>query len=117
VRLSVNISQVYLTFYVTEVLQMDQTAVAITPLLLYLAQLLSTAASRRVAVRLGRRRAIALGSALTVAACVAMGFVQRGGSAVLIYPAVVLLGVGLALSMVICASPARRARAAARLLP
>ncbi len=102
VRLSVNISQVYLTFFVTEVLQMDQTAVAITPLLLYVAQLVSTAASRRVAVRLGRRRSIVLGSALTVLACVAMGFVQRGGSSVLIYPAVLLLGVGLALSMVIC---------------
>ena len=103
VRLSVNISQVYLTFFVTEALDMDQTAVAITPLLLYLAQLISTVVSRRIAVRLGRRRSIGLGSLLTVLACLAMGNLEKGWSAVIIYPSVVLLGAGLALSMVICA--------------
>ena len=114
VRLSVNISQVYLTFFVTEALRMEQTAVALTPLLLYVAQLGSTLASRRVAVRLGRRRAIGLGSLLTVAACVAMGSIQQGSSTWLIYPSVVLLGVGLALNMVICASSATPRRHSAR---
>jgi Na+/melibiose symporter-like transporter len=104
VRLSVNISQVYLTFFVTETLAMSQSAVAVTPLLLYLAQLASTAASRRVAVRLGRRRSIFLGSALTVAACASMLFIQPGASAPVVYASVLLLGAGLALSMVISVS-------------
>ena len=104
VRLSVNISQVYLTFFVTETLAMSQSAVAVTPLLLYLAQLASTAASRRVAVRLGRRRSIFLGSSLTVAACASMLFIQPGASAPVVYASVLLLGAGLALSMVISVS-------------
>ena len=104
VRLSVNISQVYLTFLVTETLAMSQQAVAITPLLLYLAQLLSTALSRRIAVRLGRKRSIFAGSALTMAACTSMLLVQPGASAPVVYGSVLLLGAGLALSMVVSVS-------------
>lgn len=105
VRLSVNISQVYLTFFVTETLAMDQHAVAITPLLLYVSQLAATLASRRVALALGRRRAIFLGSMLTCSACAVMATLQSGHpSTALVYPAVLLLGTGLALSMVISVS-------------
>jgi len=104
VRLSVNISQVYLTFFVPETLVMDQRAVAITPLLLYLSQLVSTVASRRVALWLGRRRSILLGSLLTVSACLSMAFLEPGWSSNFIYPSVLLLGTGLALSMVISVS-------------
>ena len=104
VRLSVNISQVYLTFFVVETLAMSQSAVAVTPLLLYLAQLVSTGLSRRIAVRLGRRRSIFLGSALTVAAGASMLFIQPGASSPAVYASVLLLGGGLALSMVISVS-------------
>ena len=94
VRLSVNISQVYLTFFVTETLQMTQSAVAVTPLLLYLAQLLSTLCSRRVALRLGRRRSIFAGSALTIVAGASMLLVQPGAASPIVYLSVVLLGGG-----------------------
>jgi Na+/melibiose symporter-like transporter len=104
VRLSVNISQVYLTFFVVETLAMKQSAVAVTPLLLYLAQLVCTGLSRRIAVRLGRRRSIFLGSALTVAAGASMLFIQPGASSPAVYASVLLLGGGLALSMVISVS-------------
>jgi len=104
VRLSVNISQVYLTFFVVETLAMSQSAVAVTPLLLYLAQLVCTGLSRRIAVRLGRRRSIFLGSALTVAAGASMLFIQPGASSPAVYASVLLLGGGLALSMVISVS-------------
>jgi Na+/melibiose symporter-like transporter len=92
VRLSVNISQVYLTFFVTETLSMSQSAVAITPLLLYLAQLVCTVLSRRIAVRLGRRRSIFLGSALTIVAGATMLFIQPGPSSPVVYGSVLLLG-------------------------
>jgi Na+/melibiose symporter-like transporter len=95
---------VYLTFFVTETLDMSQSAVAITPLLLYLAQLVCTVLSRRIAVRLGRRRSILLGSALTIVAGGTMVFIQPGASAPLVYGSVLLLGGGLALSMVISVS-------------
>lgn len=83
---------------------MPSTALAVTPLLLYVAQLMSTVVSRNVAVRLGRRRALYLGSVLTILASVAMAFVPSGTWSAAVYAAVPLLGFGLALSMVVSVS-------------
>jgi Na+/melibiose symporter-like transporter len=83
---------------------MPTTALAVTPLLLYVFQLAATVASQRVTRALGRRRALFTGSALTAVACAGMAFVPSGSAAFAVYGAVPLLGVGLALSMVVSVS-------------
>ena len=102
-RLATNVSQVYLSFFVTASLGMDQTAIALVPLLLYLAQLSATLALKPVAARFGRRNAMTLGAALIGAACALMLTLGRGSSGG-IYPAMLLLGAGSAISMVISVS-------------
>ena len=93
---------------------MPSAALAVTPLLLYVAQLMSTVVSRNVAVRLGRRRALYLGSMLTILASVAMAFVPSGTWSAAVYAAVPLLGFGLALSMVVSVSIEVRRRGTPR---
>ena len=102
-RLATNVSQVYLSFFVTASLGMDQTAIALVPLLLYLAQLSATLALKPVAERFGRRNSMTLGAALVGAACGLMLVLDRA-SANGVYFAMLLLGAGSAICMVISVS-------------
>jgi Na+/melibiose symporter-like transporter len=102
-RLATNVSQVYLSFFVTASLGMDETSIALVPLLLYLAQLSATLSLKPVVARLGRRNAITLGAALISAACALMLTLDQASSGG-IYPAMLLLGAGSAISMVISVS-------------
>ena len=102
-RLATNVSQVYLSFFVTDSLGMDQTAIALVPLLLYLAQLSATLALKPVAERFGRRNSMTLGAALVGAACGLMLVLDRA-SANGVYFAMLLLGAGSAICMVISVS-------------
>ena len=103
IRLATNVSQVYLTFFVTVVLAMNETAIAVVPLLVYLSSLVATMAMKRLDRRLGRRNAMTLGCLLFGAASVIMMFLQPSSDA-FIYPAAVLLGAGGAITMVISVS-------------
>jgi Na+/melibiose symporter-like transporter len=102
-RLATNVSQVYLSFYVTASLRMDETAIALVPLLLYISQLTATATMKRIALRFGRRNSMAIGTALIAAACGLMLTLtpQSSGG---VYFAMLLLGAGSAISMVISVS-------------
>lgn len=102
-RLATNCSQVYLPFFVTTTLGMDEVAIALLPLLMYLAQLGATIVMKRIAARLGRRNSLTFGAILCGAACAVMIMLQSSSSAVM-YAAVLLLGVGSAIVMVISVS-------------
>ena len=102
-RLATNVSQVYLSFFVTATLGMDKTSLALVPLLLYLVQLSATLSLKPVVARLGRRNAMTLGAALISAACALMLTLDQASSGG-IYPAMLLLGAGSAISMVISVS-------------
>ena len=102
-RLSTNVSQVYLTFFVTASLRMDQTAIAFVPLLLYIAQLSATFFMRPFAARFGRRNSMTLGAALIGAACGIMLTLDHS-SANVVYAAMLLLGAGSAVVMIISVS-------------
>ena len=103
-RLAVNVSQVYLSFYVTTTLDLDQTAIAIVPLVVYISSLVATTTMKRISTTLGRFWALVLGGALFNAGCAAMFFLQEGPTAPAVYAAVVLLGAGSAIAMVISVS-------------
>jgi Na+/melibiose symporter-like transporter len=103
VRLSVNVSQVYLLFFVNKTLQMTQVAIAVVPLLAYLASLAATIVMKRLSLRLGRRNGLTFGAILFAAACCLMMFLESSFS-FLMYPAVVILGLGSAVTMVISVS-------------
>lgn len=103
VRLAVNVSQVYVTFYLTETLDMPSQALAIVPLLSYIAQLLATVSMRSIDSRLGRRRTLTIGSLTTAAASAAMLFLSPASSGV-IYPVIMVLGLGCAASSVVSVS-------------
>jgi Na+/melibiose symporter-like transporter len=103
VRLAVNVSQVYLTFYVVDTLSMPPEALASVPLICYVAQLLTTLTMKRLAQRLGRRRALTAGAMCTAVAC-GLLLVITPATANAVYPTVFLLGVGCASSMVITVS-------------
>jgi Na+/melibiose symporter-like transporter len=102
-RLATNVSQVYLPFFVTQTLQMNQAAIASTPMLLYIAQLGATIAMRRLSARLGRKRTMAAGALAFVAASALMMLLQPSSSGGM-YFAVLVLGVGCAIVMVISVS-------------
>jgi Na+/melibiose symporter-like transporter len=102
-RLAVNVSQVYMSFYVTDVLNMSSTAIAIVPLLLYVSQLGATIGMKQISSHFGRRHSMTLGGGLFVAACITMLFISSHFSWVM-YPTVVVLGLGSAITMVISVS-------------
>lgn len=105
VRLATNVSAVYLTFFVSSdgPLGMTPTAIAIVPLLVYVSQLVATTLLKRIDRRLGRRNSITLGALCFGAASVAMLFTPASASWA-VYPAVLLLGVGSAIAMVVSVS-------------
>jgi MFS family permease len=82
---------------------MPPEALASVPLICYLAQLLTTLSMKRMAQRLGRRKALTAGAVCTAVACALLLFITPA-TADAIYPTVFLLGVGCASSMVITVS-------------
>lgn len=98
-RVVVNISQVYLPFYVTATLNMDATSIALVPLLVYIASFLTTLVAKPLNARLGRRLTYALGTVLAGLACTAMLLLDPKHS-YLVYPASMVLGAGNAVLMV-----------------
>lgn len=104
VRLATNLSTVYLSFFVTQTLKMTQTAIAIVPLLVYLSQLAATLSLQGLSKRLGRRNTMTLGALVFAASCLAMVFIQPGPTSAILYPSVLLLGVGSAITLVVSVS-------------
>lgn len=102
-RLATNVSQVYLTFFVSVTLKMTQTAIAVVPLLVYISSLVATIVMKRIDRRLGRRNSMTLGALLFAGGCIVMIFLQTSSSS-LIYPAALLLGGGSAICMVVSVS-------------
>ena len=102
-RLATNVSQVYLPFYVTTTLLMNEAAIASTPLILYIAQLIATIGMKRISSRLGRRNSFTLGAIFVIAACILMLFLQTN-TANGMYFVVLVLGIGCAMVMVISVS-------------
>lgn len=102
-RLATNVSQVYISFYVTATLDMSQTAIALVPLLLYISQLVATVVMKRVAALLGRHFSMLAGAILFGAACCAMLFIPASASWAA-YPAMCFLGAGSAVITIISVS-------------
>lgn len=102
VRLSLNVAQVYLSFFITDSLFMDEKALAALPLVVYIAQFCSTLASKRVSDKIGPRKGIAIAACLVVVASLSMAFLkERSSETNVMYLTVFVLGVGLALAMVL----------------
>jgi len=98
-RIVVNISQVYVPFYVTDTLDMDATAIAIVPLLIYVSSFLATLVSKPMNARFGRRVSYTIGTLLAGLAFATMLSISPEYS-YLVYPAAMLLGAGNATLMV-----------------
>lgn len=98
-RLVVNVSQIYVPFFITLTLDMDSTSVAIIPLLMYLASLIATLLMKRLNSWLGRKLALFVGSVGCIIACAICLFLTDS-SAVWMYPVSILLGAGNAIIMV-----------------
>ena len=98
-RIVVNISQVYVPFYVTDTLNMDATDIAIVPLLIYVSSFLATLVSKPMNARFGRRVSYTIGTLLAGLAFAAMLSITPEFS-YLVYPAAILLGAGNATLMV-----------------
>ncbi len=98
-RIVVNISQVYVPFYVTDTLDMDATAIAIVPLLIYVSSFLATLGSKPMNARFGRRVSYTIGTLLAGLAFATMLSITPEYS-FLVYPAAILLGAGNATLMV-----------------
>ena len=102
-RLATNVAQVYLSFFVTATLKMDQTAIALVPLLLYIAQLTATTVMKKFARKFGRRNSMTIGALLVAASCGIM-LILTPQSSNIIYAAMIVLGIGTSIVMVISVS-------------
>jgi Na+/melibiose symporter-like transporter len=101
-RLVVNVSQVFVPFFVQHTLLMTQNgneAITTVPLVVYVSSFLGTTLMKRINDRLGRRGGYILGAILVLAAFV-MFFFLRPKTSALVYPAALLLGLGNATIMV-----------------
>lgn len=102
VRLSLNVAQVYLSFFITDTLNMDDKALAALPLVSYIAQFCATLVSKRVSDKIGPRKGIILASVFVVIASIIMAFLKESTSQTYaMYFTVFLLGGGLALAMIL----------------
>ncbi|KAL3670186.1 hypothetical protein V7S43_004501 [Phytophthora oleae] len=98
-RLVVNITQVFISFYLIVTLQMSATSIAIVPLLVYLSGFLATFFLRYLNASLGRTGSFALGAALIVLALV-LSYFLTPETATWVYPFSVILGMGNSIIMV-----------------
>lgn len=102
VRLSLNVAQVYLSFFITDSLFMDEKALAALPLVAYIAQFCATLISKRVSDKVGPRKGITMAACLVIVASLSMAFLkERSSQTNVMYLTVFLLGLGLALAMVL----------------
>ncbi|KAH7482219.1 hypothetical protein PRIC1_008296 [Phytophthora ramorum] len=98
-RLVVNVTQVFISFYLIVTLDMSATSIAIVPLLVYLAGFLATFFLRYLNESLGRTGSFALGAGLIVIA-LALSFFLTPATANWVYPFSVILGMGNSIIMV-----------------
>jgi Na+/melibiose symporter-like transporter len=99
-RLVVNVSQVLIPFYLLDFLKLSDTSITIVPLILYLAQFLSTFGIKALSKSSGRKGALTFGSVFVLIACAAFWFLEPSHS-VYVYPTIVSLGIGCAIVMVV----------------
>ncbi|KNC48186.1 glycoside-Pentoside-Hexuronide :Cation Symporter family [Thecamonas trahens ATCC 50062] len=92
-RLVVNISQVYLPLFLLDTLQMDKTNIAVAPLTVFIAGLLTTSLQKVVNNAIGRRMTLLLGILVVLGTCVGAHFIDKS-SPYLVYGVVIGLGVG-----------------------
>lgn len=98
-RLVVNVTQVFISFYLIVTLKMSATSIAIVPLLVYVSGFLATFFLRYLNEALGRTGSFSLGSALVVLA-LALCYVLTPETATWIYACSVVLGMGNSIIMV-----------------
>ena len=92
-RLVVNVSQVFLAFYVLDTLQMPRLFITIVPCVVYLSSFLAALVMRRLNKSFGRKAVTSLGTLFCIVALCLL-FVLQPESAHLVYIPAVLLGVG-----------------------
>lgn len=98
-RLIVNVSQVYVPFFVLKTLEMDTLAIGIVPLLVYISSFLATTVVKKVDAKIGRNMTFNVGAAICGAASLGFLFLnQKVGF--LVYPLACFLGAGNATIMV-----------------
>lgn len=98
-RLVVNVTQVFISFYLIVTLKMSATSIAIVPLLVYVSGFLATFFLRYMNEVLGRTGSFNLGSALVIAA-LALSYVLTPETATWIYAFSIVLGMGSSIIMV-----------------
>ncbi|POM63668.1 Glycoside-Pentoside-Hexuronide (GPH):Cation Symporter Family [Phytophthora palmivora] len=98
-RLVVNVTQVFISFYLIVTLQMSATSIAIVPLLVYLSGFLATFFLRYLNESLGRTGSFALGAGLIVVALV-LSYFLTPETATWVYPFSIVLGMGNSIIMV-----------------
>lgn len=102
-RLATNISQVYLSLYVRQALLMPPIAIALVPLLVFVASLGAAVGMKRLTTSLGWLWAFGVGTAAVALACGGM-LLATPHTAWLAYPSALLLGVGVAVVSVLSVS-------------
>ncbi|TDH69058.1 hypothetical protein CCR75_004916 [Bremia lactucae] len=98
-RLVVNVTQVFISFYLIVTLEMSATSIAIIPLLVYVSGFMATFFLRYLNESFGRTGSFALGTGL-VAGALALSYFLTPESATWIYPFSVALGMGNSIIMV-----------------
>ncbi|CAH0474096.1 unnamed protein product [Peronospora belbahrii] len=98
-RLVVNITQVFISFYLIVTLEMSAISIAIVPLLVYISGFLATFFLRYLNESLGRTGSFALGAGLIVVA-LALSYLLSPDTARWIYPFSIILGMGNSIIMV-----------------
>jgi Na+/melibiose symporter-like transporter len=93
-------NQVLIPFYLLDFLKLSDTSITIVPLILYLAQFLSTFGIKALSKSSGRKGALTFGSVFVLIACAAFWFLEPSHS-VYVYPTIVSLGIGCAIVMVV----------------
>ncbi|CAI5729268.1 hypothetical protein KXD40_008573 [Peronospora effusa] len=98
-RLVVNITQVFISFYLIVTLDMSAISIAIVPLLVYLSGFLATFFLRYLNESLGRTGSFALGAGMIVLA-LTLSYFLSAKTATWIYPFSIILGMGNSIIMV-----------------
>lgn len=98
-RLVVNVTQVYISFYLIVTLKMSATSIAIVPLLVYISGFLATFFLRYLNESLGRSGSFSLGTTLIIGA-LALSYGLTPSNATWIYLFSIMLGMGNSIIMV-----------------
>ena len=93
-RLIINISQVYISLYLIDSLDLDKLSVAFSPLVIYLSGLVTTALMKYINKLLGRELTYFIGLGFIWAALETFWVIQRGNLANLAYLGSSFLGIG-----------------------